>query len=215
MEHYFIGLMLASGANTESGVAVLDRNNQIILIDKLFSMQDIQHFFDNFSSLKHSRICVSLPWDNTMLNGKWRVLSKQYQIMGNNDFKNIDNWTQRFSNRGSDYFNTLIEQGVKINRFELYLTRQALKLNTCFKERSPADCKALQNALRLEYGFNILPTNMMPMAHLEALVGAVLAKKISEENENLEKGLPVNGSSKSALKKPLFEFNGVPVIRGA
>lgn len=201
MNHYFIGLMLASGANAESGVAVLDRNNEIILLDKLFSMQDVQHFFENFSSLKNSQVCVSLPWDNSMLNGKWRVLSKQYQLVSSNDnFQNVDNWTQRFSNRGSDYFNSLVEEGVRINRFELYLTRQALKLDSCFKERSPADCKALQNALKVKYGFSTLLSNMMPMAHLEALVGAILAKNISEKNNNPE--------------KPLFEFNGLPVIRG-
>lgn len=198
MYHYFIGLMLSAGANTESGVAVLDRNNEIILLDKLFTMQDVQHFLDNFSSLKNSKICISLPWDNAMLNGKWRVLSKLYQpVLTNKNFINTDNWTQRYSNRGSDYFTTLTEKGIDITRFELYLTRQALKLNSCFKERSPADCKALQNALKIKYSFNTLSTNMMPMAHLEALVGAVLAKKIDEN--------PV---------KPLFDFNGIPVIRG-
>lgn len=200
MNHYFIGLMLASGANTESGVAIIDRNNEIILLDKLFSMNDVQHFFDNFPSLKNSQICVSLPWDNTMLNGKWRVLSKQYQLVSSNEnFHNIDNWTQRFSNRGSEYFNTLIEKGAKIHRFELYLTRQALQLDSCFKERSPADCKALQNALKVKYGFSSLLSNMMPMAHLEALVGAILAKRISENSQQAE--------------KPLFEFNGLPVVR--
>lgn len=200
MNHYFIGLMLAAGANTDSGVAVVDRNNEIILIDKLFSMQDVQHFFDNFSSLKNSQICISLPWDNSMLNGKWRILSKPYQLVSSNaNFQNTDNWTQRFSNRGSDYFNSLVEQGVQINRFELFLTRQALKLDSSFKERSPADCKALQNALRMKHGFN-LASNMMPMAHLEALVGAVLARNIDEQKE--------------LTQKPLFEFNGIPVIRG-
>jgi len=200
MDHYFIGLTLAPTANTESGVAVIDRNNEIILVDKLFSMQDIQFFFENFSSLKNSQICISLPWDNSMLNGKWRILSKPYQLVSSNEnFQNTDNWTQRFSNRGSDYFNTLIENEIKINRFELYLTRQALRLDSSFKERSPADCKALQNALKMKHGFN-LSSNMMPMALLEALVGAVLAKNLSEQTEQKE--------------KPLFEFNGVPVIRG-
>lgn len=201
MNHYFIGLMLSSGSNTESGIAVIDRNNQIILLDKLFTMQDVQYFFDNFSSLKNSQICISLPWENSMLNGKWRILSKLYQTLSlGNNFQNTNNWTQRYSNRGSDYFNSLVQDGVKITRFELYLTRQALKLDSCFKERSPADCKSLQSALRLKYGFNSLPANMMPMAHLEALVGAVLAKKISDEKEKIE--------------KPLFEFNGIPVLRG-
>lgn len=204
MKHYFIGLMLASGANTDSGVVILDRNNEIILVDKLYTMQDIQHFFDNFSSLKNSQVCISLPVDNTMLNGKWKVISKLYQIVRlDNKLPNTNNWTQRYSNRGSDYFNNLIEQGISINRFELYHTRQALNLNSYFKERSPADCKALQNVLKIKYGFTSLPSNMMPMAQLEALVGAVLARKIDDTISNNEK-----------LEAPIFEFNGVPVLRG-
>lgn len=200
MEHYFIGLSLSPSASSESGVAVLDKNNEIILVDKLFSMQDVQHFFDNFSSLNNSRICISLPWDNSMLNGKWRILSKPYQLVSSSDkIKNTDNWTQRYSTRGCDYFNSLIEQKIKINRFELYLTRQALKLDSAFKERSPADCKSLQNALKMKYGFSIIPSNMMPMAHLEAIVGAILAKNISEGKCDLN---------------PLFTFNEIDVIRG-
>lgn len=200
MKHYFIGLMLASGANTDSGVAVLDQNNEIILLDKLFTMQDVQHFFDNFSSLKQSKICISLPLDNSMLNGKWRILSKLYQHLSlKGSFQNINNWTQRYSNRGCDYFNTLIkEQETDITRFDLYITRQALGLNSYFKERSPADCKALQNALRIKYGFANLPSNMMPMAQLEALVGAVLSKKLNSQKQEAS---------------PIFEFNGIPVIR--
>lgn len=191
--------MLASGAGNESGVAVLDRNNEIIHLDKLFSMQDVQHFFDNFASLKNSQICISLPWDNSMLNGKWRVMSKQYQLVSSNEnFQNIDNWTQRYSTRGCEYFNSLIEKGAKVNRFELFLTRQDLELDSYFKERSPADCKALQGALKLKYGYTSLLSNMMPMALLESLVGAVLAKRISEQKKDSEK---------------LFEFNGIPVIR--
>lgn len=201
MINYFIGLMLSSGANTESGVAVIDEKNEIIFVDKLFTMQDVQHFFENFPSLNNSNVCISLPWDNAMLNGKWRILSKLYQTVSlNNKFANKDNWTQRYSSRGSDYFISLVQQGVNISRFELYLTRQALKLNSCFKERSPADCKALQSALRLHYGFSTLPSNMMPMAHLEAIVGAVLAKQTQQ-----------NSDYKS---ESLFEFNGIPVIRG-
>lgn len=203
MKHYFIGLMLASGANTDSGVAILDQNNEIILLDKLFTMQDVQHFFDNFSSLKDSKISISLPFDNSMLNGKWRIFSKLYQqiaIKGN--FQNVNNWTQRYSNRGCEYFNTLINQGVDINRFDLYLTRQALSLNSYFKERSPADCKALQNGLKIKYGFTSLPSNMMPMAQLEALVGAILSKKTYEQLKN------------NSTDTPLFEFNGIQVIRG-
>lgn len=200
MKQYFIGLMLASGATTESGIAIIDRNNEIVFLDKLFTVQDIQHFFDNYSSLNEAQICISLPWDTSMLNGKWRIFSKLYQQLTKNDnFANTDNWTQRYSTRGNDYFTSLVEKGVSIRRFEMYLTRQALNLASNFKERSPADCKALQSALKIEYGFTSLLSNMMPMAQLEAIVGAILAKKLSD---------------KKIDEKPLFEFAGIPVIRG-
>lgn len=203
MNHYFIGLMLASSANSESGVAIIDKNNEIITLDKLFSMQDIQLYLENFPSLKDSRICVSLPSDNSMLNGKWRIFSKLYQFVNSNTkIPNSNNWTQRYSNRGSDFFGTLYKKGINLARFELYLTRQSLNLNSCFKERSPADCKALQSALKLKCGFSTLPTNMMPMAQLEALTGAVLAKKLEDEKGNCN------------IETPIFEFNGIPVIRG-
>lgn len=199
MIQYYIGLMLASSATNDSGIAVIDKNNEVILLDKLFTMQDIQHFFDNFSSLKHSQISISLPTDNTLLVGKWRLMYKFYQTVGlGKHILNRNNWTQRFSTRGCDYFKTLAEKDIKINRYDIPLTREALHLSSCFKDRSPADSKALQSALRMTQGFETLPMNMLPMAQLEALVGAILSKRIVEN---------------IADEKPIFEFNGMPVFR--
>lgn len=165
-------------------------------VDKLFSMNDVVYFFENFHSLKDSIIVVSLPWDNTMLNGKWRVLSKPYQrIHDNKGFKNTDNWMDRFSSRGSDFLSKLAAQGVDIKRFEVYLTRQKLNLYSNYKERSPADCKFFQAALKIEYGFSNLPNNMMPVAQLEAIAGALLAREYYKGNT-----------------KKIFTFNGLDAI---
>jgi hypothetical protein len=82
---------------------------------------------------------------------------------------------QRFSSRGSDLFMELHEKGADISRFEIYLTRQALNLYSNYKERSSADCKFLQAMLKNEYNFEEMPSNMMPMAQLEAVVGTILA----------------------------------------
>jgi len=183
MKNFFVGLSLGSSAATESGVAVLDAFNELILVDKLFSMNDVQHFFDNFSSLTQSEICISLPWDNSMMEGKWRILSKPYQqVSSNTNLKNRDNWTQRYSTRGCDYFLNLKNQGASISRFELYMARQRFNLYSNFKERSPADCKFLQNILKVEYGFNNIPSNMMPAGQLEAIIGALLAKEKTKGN---------------------------------
>lgn len=185
--NYYVGLSLSSGSTLDTGLAVLDEDNNLILIDKFYKMNDIIHFFENFSSLKQSKMCVSLPWDKTMLNGKWRVLSKPYQMVATNPMMpNQDNWTQRYSTRGAEYFKTLTEQGIEVNRFELYITRQSLHLNSCYRERTPADCKFLQQILRYEWGFDELPVNMMPMSQLEAIIGAILAKENSKNPSNIK-----------------------------
>ena len=192
-----VGLSLGPTSAVESGIAVREiASGKLIYLDKLFSMNDVSLFFENYPSLKNSVICVSLPWDNTMLEGKWRVLSKPYQLihtLGN--FPNTDNWMQRFSTRGCDLFNNLKAEGCNISRFEVYLTRQKLNLYSNYKERSSADCKFLQATLRNEYGFNELPTNMMPVAQLEALTGVLLAEEKLKNNT-----------------KPLFEFRDLDVI---
>ena len=71
--NYYIGLSLAATSGMDSGLAVIDDNNNLILSDKLYTMNDIMFFFDNYSALKYSKICVSLVWDRTMLEGKWRI----------------------------------------------------------------------------------------------------------------------------------------------
>lgn len=184
--NYYIGLSLAASSGMDSGIAVLDEDNQLILLDKLYTMNDVMHFFDNFSSLKYSKICVSLVWDRTMLNGKWRILGKPYQLVATNPLMpNREGWTNRYSTRGCEYFKSLVEKGVDIKRFELYLTRQSMNLNSCYKERSPADCKYLQQMLKFEYGLD-LPSNMMPMSQLEAIVGAILAREKTKNPSNIK-----------------------------
>ena len=193
-----VGMSLGPSSSVESGVAVREiATGKIIHLDKLFSMQDVQLFFDNYVSLKNSVFCISLPWDNTMLEGKWRVLSKPYQLIHSEEdkFANRDNWMQRFATRGSDLFLKLFDDGIDISRYEVYLARQKFNLYSNFKERSSADCKFLQSALKFEYGFDEIPSNMMPAAQLEAIIGSMLAEaKLKNNTENI------------------FEFRGLSVI---
>lgn len=125
-----VGLSLAANSASDSGVAVRElASGKIILLDKLYSMRDIELFFENYNNLKNSIVTISLPWDNAMLDGKWRVLSKPYQMLNeNNMFLNKNNWMQRYSPRGSEFFLELKAKSAFINRFEIYLTRQKLNL---------------------------------------------------------------------------------------
>ena len=131
-----------------------------------------------------------------MLEGKWRVLSKPYQMihtLGN--FPNRDNWMQRFSTRGADLLKSISENGGDVSRYEIFLTRQKLNLYSNYKERSSADCKFLQNTLKCEYGFEELPSNMMPVAQLEAIIGTILGEE------------KIKGNTKK-----IFEFKDLDVI---
>ena len=197
--NYYIGLSLAAGSTIDSGVAVIDEDNNLIMLDKLYKMNDIIHFFDNFTSIRNSKVCASVPNDRTMLEGKWRILSKPYQLVATNKIMpNRDNWTQRRSNRGSEYLKEdLSKKALSVTRFDIYKTRQSFHLNSCYKDRSPADCKFLQQALRYELGFTDLSNSMMPMSHLEAILGAMLAKKLSNSPEEIE---------------TIYKFNGLDVI---
>jgi len=195
---YYMGISMSMASTIDTGVAVIDSLGKIILIDKLYTMKDIQFFLDNYSSLRQSHIAISLPWDNSMLEGKWRILSKPYQMVRTNEnMLNRDNWTQRYSTRGCEYYKSLVDNGIDICRFELYLTRQKLSLSSYFKERTPADCKFLQNALKTEYQFEDIPPNMMPMSQLEAVVGALIMRERANNPKNI---------------KTIFEFNGIDVI---
>ena len=195
---YYIGLAMGPASTVETGLAVIEDTGKIILIDKLFKVKDIQFFFDNYSSLKNSVICASLPWDNAMLEGKWRILSKPYQqVTTNKHMPNRENWTQRYTKRGCEYLKELSNKGVDIVRTELYLARQELKLSSYFKERTPADCKFLQNTLKIELGFEEIPTNMMPASQLEALVCALIAKKYDTDKEHT---------------KEIFDFCGLKTV---
>ena len=49
MAEYYIGMSLSPSSTIETGVVVLDEYNKLILVDKLFSMSDVQFFFDNFA----------------------------------------------------------------------------------------------------------------------------------------------------------------------
>ena len=181
MAEYYIGMSLSPASTIETGVVILDERNTLILADKLFTNNDIQFFFDNFSSLKNSKVCISLPWDNTLMTGKWRILSKPYQMVTTNKrFLNTDNWLDRYSNRCCDIISRLTESGTDVKRYDIYLSRLKLNLYSNFKQRSPADCKFLQNILKNEFGFYDIPLNMMPAGVLEAIVGALVARAYAQ-----------------------------------
>ncbi len=195
----FIGISLSGLSTTESAVAVLDKNQHVIMLDKLFSMSDVKYFLDNWAGKQNSVILASIPENEVMLSSKWKYNSRTYDIV-NLDHKmiNRDDWTNRFSTRGSEYFKELSNNGIDIFRFDISNIKNYFGSCLAYRERTPIDCKSLQDTLRIKYNMRELPVNMLPVAQLEAILGAFLARNIAL-NENFE-------------YKQIGEYETLPII---
>ncbi len=183
----FIGISLSSTSTSESAAAILDKDLKIITLDKLFSMQDVQYFIDNLPGKRNSIILVSIPENETLINSKWKYNSRCYQPVNlNSPIKNRDNWADRFSTRGCEYFEEVKAKDIDIFRFDIDNVKKSLGYFAPFKHRTPTDCKSIQNTLKIKFGMREIPSNMLPVSQLEAILGACLAHSIAYGEENTD-----------------------------
>ena len=196
----FIGISLGGLSTIESAVAVIDNNMHVIMLDKLFSMSDVNYFLDNFAGKQNAVIMVSIPENEVMLSHKWKYNSRTYDLV-NFDKKmiNREDWTNRFSSRGSEYFKELSDKGIDIFRFDTDNMKKVMGNCYAYRDRTPIDCKALQDTLRIKYNMRELPVNMLPVAQLEAILGAVLAQMATVGSKDFE-------------CKVIGEFEGLKII---
>ena len=180
---YFVGLSLGSCSTNETGAAIIDRDLNIITLDKLFSMEDVRFFLKRMVGKQNAIINIALPENPQMLNAKWKLIAREYQLVQSSTLINQDNdWIQRYSHRGCDCFSELKTQGIDVFRYDIREIKSMLGLAGVYKDRSPVDCKALQSALKYKFGFNELPSNMLPVSQLEAILGAYLGVIMADKN---------------------------------
>lgn len=175
-----IGLSLAPNSNHNSAVCVLDNNRQIVLLDKLFFTDDIKLFFENSPCVKNSILMVSLAVDEQLLDGKWRIHSKNYKAIGELFKVNKNNWTNRLNDRLKDLLLSLNEKKCRVFRCNVNLLRQSYGLNPDYLEKTSLDCKSFQSGLKIKYGFDLMSDNLLPAANLEAILCALFAYDIKE-----------------------------------
>ncbi len=196
-EFFFIGISLASTQNNDSSVCVLDRDKRIVLLDKLYFTSDIELFLGQSPYVNKSSIAISVPHDNTLLEGKWRIHCKNYKMVDKAFKINRNDWTNRLSDRCASLFLNLKEEGINVCRFDINLLRQRYDLSAHYLQRTSLDCKSLQNALKVKFGFDELPENMLPASSLEAILGAMLA---------------YDKSNGIITPQKIFDFEGLEVL---
>ncbi len=195
-ENFFIGLSLANSSNYDSSICVMDRNCNIVYLDKFYFANDIEYFLENSPYIKNSVVCVSVTYDNKILEGKWRIHSKNYKMLGDYFKLNRNDWTERISKRCSGALLNLTKRGIKVIRADINQLRQAYKLQSYFLSGTSVDCKSLQTSLKLKFNFLQLPDNMLSSSALGAIICSIFSMDFIN-NIPFEK---------------TFEIDGIPVL---
>ena len=195
-ENFFIGLSLSNSSSYDSSICVLDRNSNIVLIDKFYFAQDIDYFFKNSPYISSAIVCVTVPYDNKLLDGKWRIHSKNYKALGDNFKINKDDWTNRISKRCCDTLTNLKNKKIQVIRADINQLRQSYGLNSYYLSRTSIDCKNLQTSLKIKFGFSEMPDNMLPASALEAIIASIFAMEIAQGIET----------------KEIFKIDEIPVL---
>lgn len=175
----FVGISMSNSANYDTGIAILNENLDIIRIDKAYSVDDITQYLDELTGKEDSIICVDLPRNNQMLQGKWRMESKfNKALFLDGSYKSEQKWAERISDRGSDLCSRLKASGFDVFRYNCFFAKNALNLISPYKLRSPAACKSLQMAFKDQLLLNNIPSNMIPLSGLDAIVGAYISRQM-------------------------------------
>ena len=192
-QFYYIGLSMASNSAHSSSVCVIDKNKEIVLIDKLYFTDDIKLFFDQSPYVRNSILMVGLTTDESLLDGKWRIHSKNYKMLDGRFNVNKNNWTKRLDERLKDFFFELNNTKCKVYRCNSSLIRQKYGLRADYLLNTSLDCKNFQLGLKIKYGFNNLPDNLLPITSLEAILFALFAHDIGKNKIKTQEILNFNG----------------------
>ena len=115
---FFVGISLGSNSTNETGVAILDRALKIITLDKLFSMEDVRFFLKRLVGKQNAIINIALPENPQMLNAKWKLISREYQLIQSSEL--INQTSMGADGDGRPYIATYWkEQGDSIPQYRL------------------------------------------------------------------------------------------------
>ena len=131
-----------------------------------------------------------------MLEGKWRIHSKNYKVLGDYFKINREDWTNRISKRCCDTLTNLKNKKIQVIRADINQLRQSYGLNSYYLSRTSIDCKNLQTSLKIKYGFSQMPENMLPASGLESILCAMFAKDYTQNVQTSQ----------------MFELENIPVL---
>lgn len=182
---YFVGISLNSSSSLESGIAILDRDLNLVRLDKVFDISNLESYIKNIAPIENLLVCIDLPKDSSSFGCKWRYGSRNINVFKNNSSEELKfSWIKRFSNRGIDLCKNLDSLNINVYRYCCYFTKNMLGLSPDNKSRTSLSCKALQ--VNIQQGLKIsgIPSNLIAASGLDAMIGAYTAWRMANTQEN-------------------------------
>ena len=181
----FVGVSLAESGSVETGIAIIDRDLNLLRVDKSYNLSELKSNLSSIAPAESIVACVGMPRNMMMLNGKWRIESKLTRSFKLGNFESSKySWTQRFSDRGSELCKDFREEGMEVFRYNCDYTKNTLQINAPYRSRSPAACKYLQMIIEKRLNISGLPSNLIPLPAMNAIIGAYTAWKMATDVEN-------------------------------
>jgi len=183
----FVGVSLGESGSVETGIAIIDRELNLLRVDKSYNLSELKLNLASIAPPESIVACVGMPRNMMMLNGKWRIESKLTRSFKLGNFESSKySWTQRFSDRGSELCKAFREDGMEVFRYNCDYTKNTLQINPPYRSRTPAACKYLQMIIERRLNISGMPSNLIPLPAMNAIIGAYTAWKMATGKENRE-----------------------------
>lgn len=170
----FAGVDLAPNETLETGLVTMNRNRELLRVDKLYSNDSVKQALESLGPPQNTLVILDMP-KNLEIPGKFRHEEiKWHAFRLERDYLRAKK-TDRFSPRARDLYDELTELGYSCLLSFSYNAKVAFGLHIPYKSRSPHGCRALQSKIKEELKLDNMPVNLAPSSVLDAMVGAYSA----------------------------------------
>lgn len=169
LAHRFASLDLAPNEQLETGFSVLDRDRNLVRMDKLYTDKEILAVVASIGPANGIILSIDMP-KSLSIPGRWRQEEiKMHPLRLQREDGQV---TSRYEARGIRLYEALCEMGVQAFLYFNYWTCVNYNMQLPFRSRSSQGCRALQNAIEHHLGVKHMPNNLAPSSVLDSMVGA-------------------------------------------
>ncbi len=165
----FAAIDLAPNEQLETGFATVDRERNLVRMDKIYSDKEILSVVENLGPASGTIVVIDMP-KSLSIPGK--IVQEEVKMHPLRLKRASGKMLDRYEARGYKLYDTIDKMGIMVLLYFNYWTRVNYDMLLPYRSRSPQGCRALQTALDYQLGVKNLPTNLAPSSVLEAIVGA-------------------------------------------